>query len=80
MGSFNCCNHACKQVILIEANDDEEMEFWESHNENIAQMAKGSPVGKAVALVCQNFACSAPVTDPKSLETLLKQGAHTGRP
>eukprot|EP00268_Persea_americana_P040361 TRINITY_DN4005_c0_g3_i1.p1 TRINITY_DN4005_c0_g3~~TRINITY_DN4005_c0_g3_i1.p1 ORF type:complete len:838 (+),score=178.18 TRINITY_DN4005_c0_g3_i1:85-2598(+) len=67
-------------VILIEANDDEEMEFWESHNENIAQMAKGSPVGKAVALVCQNFACSAPVTDPKSLETLLKQGAHTGRP
>ncbi|RWR76553.1 spermatogenesis-associated protein 20 [Cinnamomum micranthum f. kanehirae] len=66
-------------VILIEANDDEEMEFWESHNKNIAQMAKGSPVGKVVALVCQNFACSAPVTDPKSLETLLKQGAPTGR-
>lgn len=62
-----------KQVILIDPNNGEEMEFWESHNKNIAQTAKGSPVGKVVALVCQNFTCGAPVTDPKSLETLLKQ-------
>ncbi|XP_058083458.1 uncharacterized protein LOC131231317 isoform X2 [Magnolia sinica] len=62
-----------KTVIQIDPNNIEEMEFWETHNQNIALMAKGSPAGKVVAHVCQNFTCSAPVADPKSLEASLKK-------
>lgn len=50
------------------------MEFWEVNNSNIALMAKNNyAVNKVVALVCQNFTCSAPVTDHLSLEALLSQ-------
>jgi uncharacterized protein YyaL (SSP411 family) len=32
-----------------------------------------SPIdGKSAAYVCENFACKAPVTDPKALAELLK--------
>ncbi|KAF5744158.1 Spermatogenesis-associated 20 [Tripterygium wilfordii] len=63
-----------RTVIHIDPNDTEEMEFWEETNSNIAFMAKNnySP-DSVVALVCQNFTCSPPVVDPKSLETLLSQ-------
>jgi len=51
------------------------MEFWESNNQNVAQMAKGSPTDTgAVAHVCQNFVCSAPVADPDALRALLSKG------
>ncbi|KAK7284684.1 hypothetical protein RJT34_19434 [Clitoria ternatea] len=63
-----------RTVIHIDPNNKEEMEFWEAHNSNIALMAKNNfTVNKVVALVCQNFTCSAPVTDQLSLEALLFQ-------
>jgi len=62
------------QVIHIDPNNKEEMDFWEVNNSNIALMAKNNYSGsKVVALVCQNFTCSAPVTDHSSLEALLSQ-------
>ncbi|KAI4349620.1 hypothetical protein L6164_010186 [Bauhinia variegata] len=63
-----------KTVIHIDPNNKEQMEFWEANNSNIALMAKNNhAVGKVVTLVCQNFTCSPPVTNPASLETLLSQ-------
>ncbi|CAI8615056.1 unnamed protein product [Vicia faba] len=63
-----------RTVIHIDPNKKEDMEFWEVNNSNIALMAKNnSAVDKVVALVCQNFTCSAPVTDSSSLEALLSQ-------
>ncbi|XP_042476929.1 spermatogenesis-associated protein 20 isoform X2 [Macadamia integrifolia] len=63
-----------KTVIHVDPSNKEDMEFWESNNENIAMMAKSNTAAdKVVALVCQNFMCSSPVTDPESLKALLKQ-------
>ncbi|PON96626.1 Spermatogenesis-associated protein [Trema orientale] len=63
-----------KTVIHIDPSNAEEMQFWEENNSNVALMAKNnSAADKVVALVCQNFTCSAPVTDPRSLEALLYQ-------
>ena len=59
-------------MIQIDPNVSEELEFWEDSNPSIAQMAKSTPTDKSVvAYVCQNFVCSAPVTDPKALNTVL---------
>ncbi|KAK9984016.1 hypothetical protein SO802_033541 [Lithocarpus litseifolius] len=61
-----------KTVIHIDPSNKEEMDFWEGNNSNIAVMAKNNFVAdKVVALVCQNFTCKAPVTDPESLKVLL---------
>ncbi|XP_027116948.2 uncharacterized protein [Coffea arabica] len=61
-------------VIHIDPTDEEEIGFWEDTNSNIALMAKNNfSSDKVVALVCQNFTCSPPVSDPKSLESLLSQ-------
>ncbi|KAK9136958.1 hypothetical protein Sjap_007552 [Stephania japonica] len=61
-----------KTVIHLDPTDKDDVEFWERENENIANMGKNtSAVDKVVAYVCQNFTCSAPVTDSKSLESLL---------
>lgn len=50
----------------------EEMDFWETNNADIALMGKNAFVsGKVVGLVCQNFTCSSPVTNPSDLEALL---------
>ncbi|KAF2298547.1 hypothetical protein GH714_024063 [Hevea brasiliensis] len=63
-----------KTVIHIDPTKNEEMEIWEDNNSNIALMAKNNFVpDKVVALVCQNFTCSPPVTDPKDLEALLSK-------
>lgn len=63
-----------RTVIHIDPNNKEEMEFWEVNNSNIALMAKNNyAVNKVVALVCQNFTCSPPVTDYASLEALLSK-------
>ncbi|GAY40877.1 hypothetical protein CUMW_055230 [Citrus unshiu] len=61
-----------KTVIHIDPADTEEMDFWEEHNSNNASMARNNfSADKVVALVCQNFSCSPPVTDPISFENLL---------
>ncbi|KAK0581385.1 hypothetical protein LWI29_013141 [Acer saccharum] len=61
-----------KTVIHIDPTDTEELDFWAENNSNIASMARNNfSADKAVALVCQNFTCSPPVTDPKLLESLL---------
>ncbi|CAJ1879184.1 unnamed protein product [Sphenostylis stenocarpa] len=63
-----------RTVIHIDPNNKEEMEFWEASNSNVALMAKNNyVVNKVVALVCQNFACSPPVTDRLSLEALVSK-------
>ncbi|KAL5983870.1 hypothetical protein ACLOJK_017966 [Asimina triloba] len=62
-----------RMVIQIDPSNSEEMEFWETHNQNVAVIAKGSPAGKVAAYICQNFTCSAAVFDPSSVEALLKQ-------
>uniref|UniRef100_A0A2P2LKS2 Spermatogenesis-associated protein 20 isoform X1 n=4 Tax=Rhizophora mucronata TaxID=61149 RepID=A0A2P2LKS2_RHIMU len=63
-----------KTVIHIDPTNNEEMEIWEDNNSNIALMARSTfAADKVVALVCQNFTCSAPVTDPKSLKSLLSK-------
>lgn len=63
-----------KTVIHIDPSNAEEMQFWEENNSNVALMAKNNfAADKVVALVCQNFTCSAPVTDPGSLVALLSQ-------
>ncbi|KAK1279055.1 hypothetical protein QJS04_geneDACA014750 [Acorus gramineus] len=35
-----------RTVIHIDPTNSEDMEFWDNHNPNIAQMARGSPTGK----------------------------------
>lgn len=63
-----------KTVIHIDPSNTAEIEFWEEHNSNIAHMAKTNYAGdKIVALVCQNFTCSPPAYDAKSLEALLSK-------
>ncbi|XP_068658801.1 uncharacterized protein [Aristolochia californica] len=62
-----------KTVIQIDPRSEEDIEFWEHYNQNIAQMAKTSPSDTVVAHVCHNFTCKAPVSDRKSLEALLNQ-------
>ena len=67
---FPCCK--LLQVIHIDPTNSEEMQIWNDNNSNIALMAKNNfAADKVVALVCQNFTCSPPVTDPKSREALL---------
>ncbi|KAL2345388.1 hypothetical protein Fmac_006673 [Flemingia macrophylla] len=63
-----------RTVIHIDPSNKEEMEFWEVNNSNIALMAKNNyAADKVVALVCQNFTCSPPVTDHSSLEAILSK-------
>ena len=62
-------------MIHVDPNEDEEIGFWEEKNPNVAAMAKSNAVAeKVMALVCRDFACKAPVTDPRSLEALLLKG------
>lgn len=61
-----------RTVIHIDPTETEQMEFWEAMNRNIALMAKNNfAPDKVVALVCQNFTCSSPVTDSTALKALL---------
>lgn len=62
------------QVIHVDPTNLEEMQFWEENNSNVALMAKNNfAPDKVVALVCQNFTCSPPANDPKSLVALLSR-------
>lgn len=59
-------------MVHIDPTDTVEVEFWDENNANINLMAKSNfKEDKVVALVCQNFTCSPPVTEPSSLEALL---------
>ncbi|XP_023004454.1 spermatogenesis-associated protein 20 [Cucurbita maxima] len=63
-----------RTVIHIDTTDEIEMQFWEENNRNVAAMAKNNfAADKVVGLVCQNFTCKAPVSDPESLEAMLAQ-------
>ncbi|KAL4361833.1 hypothetical protein GQ457_04G028630 [Hibiscus cannabinus] len=65
-----------KTVIHIDPTNATEMEFWEASNNKVALMARNSfAADKVVALVCQNFSCSPPVSNPKSLEDLLSNNS-----
>ncbi|GMI66574.1 hypothetical protein like AT4G03200 [Hibiscus trionum] len=65
-----------KTVIHIDPTNSTEMEFWEANNDKVALMARNSfAADKVVALVCQNFSCSPPVSIPKSLEDLLSKNS-----
>lgn len=67
-----------RTVIQIDPENEDDMKFWESNNRNIFNMAKGSPHDKvAVAHVCQNFMCTAPVADPAALRSLLSKPRGT---
>ncbi|CAK7348254.1 unnamed protein product [Dovyalis caffra] len=68
-----------KTVIHIDPTNNEEMEIWDDNNSNIALMARNNfAADKVVALVCQNFTCSPPITDPTSLKALLLKKAASG--
>lgn len=61
-------------MIHIDPTDAEEVSFWEETNGNIALMAKdNASADRVIALVCQNFTCSPPVSDLKALESLLSR-------
>ncbi|XP_052196552.1 uncharacterized protein LOC127803938 [Diospyros lotus] len=66
-------------VIHVDPTDQEDMQFWEENNSNIASMARNSSLGGdsrrvvAAAHVCQNFTCSPAVSDPTSLAALLSR-------
>jgi len=63
-----------KTVIQVDPSASEELDFWQSNNPSIAQMAKTAPTDKfAIAYICQNFVCRAPVTDLKDLRAVLSE-------
>ncbi|KAG6547746.1 hypothetical protein Mapa_010559 [Marchantia paleacea] len=61
-----------KIILQIDETDAVDQEFWKVHNPMGLAMARRSREGKALAYVCQNFTCLAPVSDPQSLEQLLR--------
>ncbi|BBN11014.1 uncharacterized protein MPTK1_5g08350 [Marchantia polymorpha subsp. ruderalis] len=61
-----------KIILQIDETDAVDQEFWKVHNPMALAMARRSREGKALAYVCQNFTCLAPVSDPQSLEQLLR--------
>ncbi|KAL2634596.1 hypothetical protein R1flu_006075 [Riccia fluitans] len=67
-----------KIIIQIDETDGADRDFWKANNPMALKMARRSDEGKALAYVCQNFTCFAPVSDPQSLEQLLK--SHPSAP
>ncbi|XP_022758050.1 spermatogenesis-associated protein 20 isoform X2 [Durio zibethinus] len=63
-----------KTVIHIDPTNTADMEFWEANNGKVALVARNNfAADKVIALVCQNFTCSPPISSPKSLEDLLSK-------
>ncbi|GAB2220281.1 hypothetical protein Drorol1_Dr00007925 [Drosera rotundifolia] len=61
-----------KTVIHIDPEDAGDMKFWEESNRNIALMAKNNFTSdKVVALVCQDFTCSPPLSGVAALHAFL---------
>ncbi|KAL9247185.1 hypothetical protein vseg_020642 [Gypsophila vaccaria] len=67
-----------RTVIHIDPSDPEDTKFWETNNNKIMRMAKGgNSEDKVVALVCQNFTCKPPISNPDSLRALLSNKSAT---
>ncbi|XVE77663.1 hypothetical protein DITRI_Ditri13aG0080400 [Diplodiscus trichospermus] len=65
-----------KTVIHIDPTNTVEIEFWEANNSKVATMARNNfAADKVMALVCQNFTCSPPVSSPKSLENMVSKNS-----
>uniref|UniRef100_A0A0C9RU26 TSA: Wollemia nobilis Ref_Wollemi_Transcript_13011_2716 transcribed RNA sequence n=1 Tax=Wollemia nobilis TaxID=56998 RepID=A0A0C9RU26_9CONI len=62
-----------KTIIQIDPSNEEDSKFWQAHNPTVFSIAQKSPEGKALAYVCQNFMCNPPISDPLTLEQLLRQ-------
>jgi hypothetical protein len=62
--------HFLPKTILLLADGAEGQEYLGEKNEAIRAMSMID--NKPAAYVCENFACKAPVTDPKALAELLK--------
>lgn len=67
-----------KAVILVDLSDPQSVSFWEKRNPEALAMVQGHFHGAAgggapVALVCQNFTCQSPTSDPGKVIQLLKQ-------
>lgn len=60
--------------VLIVHTPDDPPSFLSSHLPSLAAMT--APGGQATAYVCENFTCSAPVTDAQSLKKLLDPARH----
>uniref|UniRef100_A0A1D1ZHJ6 Spermatogenesis-associated protein 20 n=1 Tax=Anthurium amnicola TaxID=1678845 RepID=A0A1D1ZHJ6_9ARAE len=63
-----------RTVVQIDPSNREDMDFWEDNNLNMASMAKNTPTDKdAMAHVCENFVCRAPVASSDALYTLINK-------
>ncbi|XP_002994074.2 spermatogenesis-associated protein 20 isoform X2 [Selaginella moellendorffii] len=61
-------------IIQIDPELPSDVEFWQAKNPMLLAMAQGkAPKSKAVAFVCQDFKCYAPVSDAAALERLLNK-------
>jgi uncharacterized protein YyaL (SSP411 family) len=71
-----------KAVILVDLSDPHNLSFWEKHNPEALAMvqghyeAHGAAGGAPVALVCQNYTCQSPTSDPEKVIQLLQQEAR----
>lgn len=75
---LNACHESYdpdKIIIPIDPSNTEDQEFWQIHNPAVLAMAQSTPTGKALAYVCQNFTCLAPVDTPSRLAELLQQSS-----
>jgi hypothetical protein len=68
-----------KAVILVDLADPQSVAFWDKHNPEALAMvtghyqAHGAAGGAPVALVCQNYTCQSPTSEPQKVIQLLKQ-------
>ncbi|GLJ46249.1 hypothetical protein SUGI_0974400 [Cryptomeria japonica] len=62
-----------KTIIQIDPRNKEDSEFWQAHNPMVYSIAQKNPEDKAMAYLCQNFMCNPPVSDPLTLQQLLRQ-------
>ena len=65
----------CVQIIPIDPSNIEDVKFWQVHNPLVLAIAQGSPEGRDLAYICQNFTCYAPVDNVASLQQLLQTSA-----
>lgn len=66
-------SHDGTQIIQIDPNDPQDVEFWGKNNPAALAVVQGGRKERATAYVCQNFACRAPTSDPEVLERSLRQ-------
>eukprot|EP00252_Welwitschia_mirabilis_P015079 TRINITY_DN33217_c0_g1_i1.p1 TRINITY_DN33217_c0_g1~~TRINITY_DN33217_c0_g1_i1.p1 ORF type:complete len:827 (+),score=171.94 TRINITY_DN33217_c0_g1_i1:212-2482(+) len=62
-----------KAIFQIDLQNEQDVKFWSSHNPLVFSIAEKSPKDRAVAHVCQNFVCYAPISESWALQGLLQQ-------